>query len=56
MQLKDLPGGMDANQLAREHAKTKQLSPEQTEILKQSKQLNLLRKMVEHQQRVKLIS
>ena len=33
MQLKDLPGGMDANQLAREHAKTKQLSPEQTEML-----------------------
>jgi len=33
MQLKDLPGGMDANQLARAHAKTKQLSPEQTEIL-----------------------
>ena len=33
MQLKDLPGGMDANQLARSHAETKQLSPEQTEIL-----------------------
>ena len=33
MQLKDLPGGMDANQLARSHAETKQLSPEQTEML-----------------------
>ena len=33
MQLKDLPGGMDANQLARAHAKTNQLSPEQTELL-----------------------
>ena len=33
MQLKDLPGGMDANKLARSHAETKQLSPEQTELL-----------------------
>ena len=33
MQLKDLPGGMDANKLARAHAQSKQLSPEQTEVL-----------------------
>jgi hypothetical protein len=35
MMLKDLPGGMDANQLARAHAKSKNLTPEQTEKLAQ---------------------